>query len=120
VASGSLGTISVTAFSGGDNPTSELVPGGSSDLIVRIDNTNAYAVTLTAISLNGSITVSGSLGACTASSVSTSFPSSPSINVAASSSQLIHLSGAISMSTSAPNGCQDATFAVPVSVTFEK
>jgi hypothetical protein len=62
VASGSLGTISVTAFSGGDNPTSELVPGGSSDLIVRIDNTNAYAVTLTAISLNGSITVSGSLG----------------------------------------------------------
>jgi hypothetical protein len=109
----------VQAFSGGDAPTSALIPGGTADVIVRINNPNSYSVTLTGISANGSITAAGGIGTCTTTGVSTTFPSSPAL-VVAPGSHLIHLASSVSMSDAAQSGCQGATFEIPVSVTFSK
>lgn len=118
-ATGTMSTVSVTAFAGGDAPSSSLLPGGSSDVVLRISNTNSYAVTLTAISLNGSVSATGGIGACSTPGVTTNFPSSLSIAVPAGST-LIHLSGAATMSSGSSTGCQGATFGIPVDVTFQK
>jgi hypothetical protein len=118
-ATGTMGTVSVTAFTGGDAPSTALLPGGSSDVVLRISNTNSYSVTLTAISLNGSITASGGVRTCSVSGVSTNFPSSPSITVPAGSN-LIHLSSAAVMSAGSSSGCQGATFSIPITVTIQK
>jgi hypothetical protein len=118
-ATGTMSAPSVVAFLGGDTPSSALLPGGTSDVMLRINNPNSYPVMLTAISANGSIVASGARGTCTSPGVSTNFPSSPAISVAAGSS-LIHLSGAAVMSIGSPSGCQGATFTIPVSVSFQK
>jgi hypothetical protein len=118
-ASGSLGSLAVTAFSGGDAPSSSLLPGGSSDVVLRLNNTNAFAVTVTGISLNGTISATGGLGTCTTPGVTVTFPSTPSI-VVTTGSHLIDLSGAASLSLTAPNGCQGATFEIPVLITYQK
>jgi len=114
-----ISTVSVAAFTGGDAPTTALLPGGSSDVVLRLNNTNSYAVTLSAISLSGSLTVSGGIGTCGTTGVTITFPTSPSIAVPAGS-HLLDLSGAASMSTLSQTGCQGATFQIPVSVTFRK
>jgi hypothetical protein len=114
-----MAAISVTAFTGGDSPSSSLLPGGSSDVVLRINNANSYLVTLTAISLNGSISAAGGIGTCSTPGVSTNFPSSPSIAVPAGST-LLHLSGAAAMSAGSSSGCQGATFTIPVNVSFQK
>jgi hypothetical protein len=118
-ATGTMAAPSVVAFVGGDTPSGALLPGGTSDVIVRINNPNTYALTLTAISANGSIVVSGAQGTCTSSGVSTNFPSSPAISVAAGST-LVHLPGAALMSVGSQSGCQGATFTIPVNVSFQR
>jgi hypothetical protein len=119
VTTGSLSTVSVIAFAGGDSPATSLLPGGTADVIVRVNNTNSYALVLTAISLNGSIVASGGSGTCSTTGVSTTFPSNPSITVAAGS-HLVHFSNSAVMSLASSNGCQGATFQIPVSITFAK
>jgi hypothetical protein len=116
---GTLGSPTIQALTGGDAPVTALLPGGTSDVVLRVNNPNAYSLTITGIAQNGTITASGSLGTCTTTGVTTTFPSSPSIAVA-SGSHLIDLSAAAAMSTAPQNGCQGATFAIPVSVTFTK
>jgi hypothetical protein len=116
---GSMAAVTVVAFTGGDAPTTALLPGGSSDVVLRVNNPNAYAVTLKAVSLNGSITAVGGIGTCTTTGVSTTFPSSPSIAVA-TGSHLIDLTGAASMSLTSQNGCQGAVFHIPISANFQK
>jgi hypothetical protein len=116
---GTMAPVSVIAFTGGDTPSSSLLPGGSSDVVLRVSNPNSYAVTLTAISVDGSISATGGIGTCSTPGISTNFPSSPSIAVPAGSN-LIHLSGAATMSAGASNGCQGATFGLPVSVSFQR
>ena len=73
-ATGAMAAPSVVALVGGDAPSSALLPGGSSDVILRINNPNPYALVLTAISTNGSIVVSGASGTCTSSGVRPIFP----------------------------------------------
>jgi hypothetical protein len=110
---------SVVALTGGDAPTTSLLPGTSSDVVLRVSNPNSFSVTLTAITLNGSITAAGGLGTCATTGVTANFPSSPSIAVAAGS-HLIDLPGAAAMSLASDNGCQGATFHLPVSLTFTR
>jgi hypothetical protein len=112
-----LGTPTIQALAGGDAPTTSLLPGATSDVVLRVNNPNAYTLTITGIAQNGAITTTA--GACTTTGVSTSFPSSPSIAVP-NGTHLIDVSGAAAMSTASSNGCQGAMFNVPVSVTFAK
>jgi hypothetical protein len=116
---GALAPVTVVAMVGGDTPTTALLPGGSSDVVLRVDNTNAYAVTLTAITQNTPITMVGNVGTCTTTGLSINFPSTPSITVPVGST-LVHVPGAASMSTASMNGCQGASFEFPVTVTFQK
>jgi hypothetical protein len=118
-ASSSLGAVTVAAFTGGDAPSTSLLPGGSSDVVLRLNNTNSFPITVTAIALNGTIVATGGIGTCATTGVSVTFPSSPSINVA-SGSHLIDLSGAAAMSLASQTGCQGATFDIPVSISFQK
>src|SRR5437868_6828005 len=62
---GTLQPVTVAAFVGGDTPSSNLLPGGTADVILRVNNTNAFSVKLVSVSGNGTITASGSTGTCT-------------------------------------------------------
>ena len=101
--------------------TSRLVPGGSADLVVSLTNPNPFAVTITGISQNGAITVTDG-GACNAATAGVSVPTSStlSVAVAANSSGLVHLAGAVVMSDSSDNGCQGKFFAIPVTLKVSK
>jgi hypothetical protein len=116
---GSMAAVSVVAFIGGDQPTTALLPGGTSDVVLRVNNTNSYAVNLTSIAITAGQSITASNGACTTSGVSIAFPSSPSIAVPAGSS-LVDVAGAASMSLASQNACQGNTFTFPVTVTFQK
>jgi hypothetical protein len=91
-----------------------LYPGGSSALKVNVSNSNDYPVLVTAINKKGGITVDdGHSAGCEASNVS--FTDQPgSWAISAHSSLDITLSGAVHMIGNAANGCQGATFTVPV------
>jgi len=113
-----LGTVALVGVSGG--PANALMPGGSADLVLTIDNTNSFAVTLIGIVGDGGIAPSGGIGGCTIlnDDVSTNLPSNPSIAVPAGT-HTIAVPNAVSMTTSSASGCQGATFTIPVLVTLQ-
>src|SRR5207249_7024520 len=98
-ATGTLQPVTVAAFSGGDAPSTALLPGASADVILRVNNPNAYAVRLVGISGNGAITAASGTGACATTGVTFTAPSSPNFAINASATTLIHLAGAAAMAT---------------------
>jgi hypothetical protein len=104
------------------DPTKLLYPGTNGDVVVQIHNPNQYAVHVSQLTTgSGSVTPSGGSGtpACdtTNNAVSLNSPVSVSIDVAAQSdSAVTHVDNAAHMGDSA-NGCQGATFAIPVNIT---
>jgi hypothetical protein len=117
---GTLQPVTVTAFVGGDSPSSNLFPGGSADVILRVNNPNAYTVTLVSISGNGTIAPDGGHASCTTTGVSFINQAGLSTTIGASGTTLVHLSSAASMGINSSNGCQGATFSIPVSITVHK
>jgi hypothetical protein len=117
---GSMSTVTLSATAG--SPSTSLYPGGTGDVSLEVNNPNAYAVTLVSVSGNGAITPdSGHLAGCTTTGVTFSNQSGLSTTIPASATNYpVHLSGAVSMSTSSSNGCQGATFTIPVTITVEK
>ena len=111
--------VSVVAFAGGDAPTSLLQPGGSADVMLRLNNPNASSVTLTAVSFGSPITVDTGHAACTTTGVSFANQSALSISVPSGAS-LIHIPGAAAMDTTSQSACQGATFSVPVTLTVHQ
>ena len=123
--SGSTGTlqpVTVVALAGGDSPNSSLLPGGpAADVILRVSNPNSYAVTLISVAGGpGSITADAGHPLCTTTGVSFSNQSALNVNLVANTTTLVHLPGAATMSTSSSNGCQGATFSIPVTITVQK
>jgi hypothetical protein len=113
-------TVTVSALVGGDTPSSRLYPGGpAADVILRVNNPNAFTVQVFSVAANGGITADVSHAGCTTTGVTFTPPSNPSITVPAGSS-LVHLSGAASMSTASVSGCQGATFSIPVTLTVHR
>lgn len=113
---GSLSTIDVSA-SVSTTPDA-LYPGTDGDVLIQIHNPNSFAVKVTQVSGNGAITASGGIGTCTTTGVSFNGPVTTAIEVPAESdSAETTLSGAAHMSSASENGCQDATFTIPVSLT---
>ena len=114
----SVGTVqSVTVLAASGTPASLLVPGASAELVLSISNPNSYALTLTGIAPNGTITVSGGSG-CTAvnSGVSVSTLSGLSLSISAGTST-VRIPAGIQMTSGSASGCQSADFQVPVTVT---
>jgi hypothetical protein len=112
-----LSTVDVSADVTSD-PNSQLYPGTNGDVVIKIHNPNHYSVTVTQISTGtGSVTSSGGNGTCTTNAVSLNSPQSVSITVPANSdSAETHLANAAHMGNS-DNGCQNATFTIPVNLT---
>ena len=114
---GTMQTVTVAAISG-QTPSTPLLPGSSGEVIVNVDNPNAFQVHLVSVVADGTISVSGGNG-CTLANSGVSFTDQTglSIPIAASTTTLVRLPGAALMSTSSASGCQGATFDIPVTIT---
>ena len=112
-----LTTVDVSA-----STSATLYPGVSGDVLLKIKNPNPYAVTVTAVSGNGSITPDGGHSGCSPTGVTFTDQTGLSINVPAKSGGVdgevqTTLTGAASMSNASVNACQGATFTIPVTLT---
>jgi hypothetical protein len=98
-------------------PSATLYPGANGDVVVTINNPNPYPVQVTSITGNGAVTGTGGTGTCTTTGVTFTNQSGLTIAVAGSSSTTSTLTGAAHMTNASDDGCQSATFTVPVALT---
>ena len=114
-----LSTVDASA-----STSATLYPGVSGDVTVRISNPNPFPVRVTSVSLNGvnaDITPDGGHASCSPTGVSFSNQTGLSIDVPAKSggtngTTTATLAGAAAMSNASADGCQGATFTIPVSL----
>jgi hypothetical protein len=60
--------VHVIAVTGGNTPSTSLIPGQTADLVIELNNPNAYPVTIVSIAQSGPVSPSGGTGpgaACT-------------------------------------------------------
>lgn len=95
---------------------SDLYPGGKSDLLVSVANPNPYPVTVVAIHQDGDISGAGGIGRCNGPANVSYTNQAGSWVLAANDGLDITLPDAVQMVDDADNGCQSATFTVPVEV----
>lgn len=112
-----LSTVDVSA-----STSATLYPGGpAGDVAIRISNPNTYPVTVTAVTGSGTITPDAGHAACTTTGVTFSDQTGLSISVPAKSGGVngetqTTLAGVATMSNASVNGCQGATFTIPVTL----
>jgi hypothetical protein len=116
-ASASTGSLTVSIAATTGTPGAPLQPGGTGDVTLQVHNPNSAPVTLVSVTGNGPVTASGGLGTCTTTGVSFADQAGLSITIPAGATQQIDLPGAASMDATSQNGCQGATFSIPVTVT---
>ena len=100
-------------------PTASLYPGATADLAARVSNPNPFAVMLTRATF-GAVSVTPVDGrTCTAADVAVSGPVTLSgVTLPADSVGIdVTVPGALTMLSTAADGCQDATFTVQVTLT---
>ena len=117
---GSMQAVTITALTGGDQPSTSLVPGGSADVVVRVVNPNESPVQVFSVTADGGVTADPAHSGCTSPAVTFTAPAapiSPAVTVPGSSSVSFHLPGAASMGLSSQSACQGATFEIPVTLT---
>lgn len=111
----------VTALSATATVSDLLYPGGpAADVQVTFTNPNSFDVKVTSLSQDGAVTGSGGKGTCTTTGVSFASQANLSNVVVPAQSgetagQLIKtFTGAVSMDNTASDGCQNASFTVPL------
>lgn len=117
---GTMLPVTITALAGGDDPSSTLVPGGSADVLLRVNNPNAVPVRVFSVEPSGAVYADAAFPGCTTTGVIFDPPSSPvapTVTVGAGTSLLIHLDDAASMDFTSSPGCQGARFHIPVTLT---
>jgi hypothetical protein len=96
----------------------KLYPGTDGDVLVQVHNPNPYPVRVTQIAANGAVTAAGGTGTCTTTGVSLTTPQTVTIDAAANANSAVTtLTNAAHMSNASQDGCQTATFTIPVSLT---
>ena len=114
VASGSAqtgtATVSVVAST---VPGSPLYPGGSGTVRVSINNPNPFVMQLTAITGAGTVSATPS---CSPTGVTFTDQTGLNISLPANTTTVVDRTNAASMSNASANGCQGATFTIPVSI----
>jgi hypothetical protein len=113
----SISTVDVSA-----STSATLYPGVSGDVLIKLDNPNPYAVTVTAVTGSGSITADAGHSGCTTTGVTFTNQTGLSLVIPAKSGGVdgvlqTTLTGAASMSNASLNACQGATFTIPVTLT---
>jgi hypothetical protein len=117
----STGNLQTATIASVGSVTTQLLPGGSGDVAFNVANPNSFSVTLVGVSGNGAITVDAGHSGCTPSGNVTFTNQTPNLTITANQSAFpVDLVGSISMAASAPNACQGATFAVPLTLTVHK
>src|SRR5207237_174172 len=115
-----LTTVDVSA-----STTATLYPGATGDALIKISNPNPFPVTVTAVAPNGtsaSIAPDGGHGSRTTTGLSFNNQTGLTINVPAQNAGVDGtvqktLNGAVAMDNTSSNGCQGATFTIPVTLT---
>ena len=97
--------------------SADLYPGATGAAVLRVQNPNSFAVTITTVTRTGSITSDKGAACDAATGVTFTDQTGLSIGLAASTTATVTLSGAVQMSNSSDNSCQGAVFTIPVSVT---
>jgi hypothetical protein len=111
---GILQTVTLDATAGA--PSTPLLPGGSGDAALRVNNPNSFAVTLVSVTGAGPITADSGHPGCTTTGVTFADQTGLSINIAPGGPKQLRLPGSVSMSAASSNGCQGATFSIPVTI----
>jgi hypothetical protein len=116
---GTMQTVTVAAITG-ETPNTSLQPGSPGEVIVKVHNPNTVGVHLVGVTADGSITLAGGSG-CTLANSGVTFTNQTGLAIAvnANSTALVRLPGAASMAASSANGCQGATFDIPVTITVQ-
>jgi hypothetical protein len=111
-----ISTVDVSA-----STTATLYPGVSGDVLIKLDNPNPYAVTVTAVTGNGTIAADSGHSGCTTTGVTFANQTGLSLVIPAKSGGVdgvlqTSLTGAASMSNASLNACQGAVFTIPVTL----
>jgi hypothetical protein len=113
------GTLAPVTLMGlvAETPSSTLVPGGpAGDVVAKIDNQNAFNVTLVSIAASGPVTASNG---CTPTGVSLTTPTNLPLTITPGTN-VYHLAGAATMGPTSASACQGATFSIPITITVHK
>lgn len=98
-------------------PVADLYPGATGSVHLSVANPNPYPVTITGGSVTAVTGVTGAAGTCSPSDFSVGSGTVASTGVPASGSANVTVTGALTMRTTAGDGCQGATVAVTATVT---
>jgi hypothetical protein len=108
-----LTTVDVSATT-----TATLYPGATGDVLLKVNNPNSYPVRVTDVTGNGAIAVDSAHAAgCVTTGVTFVNQTGKTIDIAANSQTQVTLTGAAKMTNASDNGCQGATFTIPVTLT---
>jgi hypothetical protein len=107
-----LTTVDVSA-----STAATLYPGATGNVLLKVNNPNSYPVRVTDVTGNGAVTADSGHAACVTTGVTFTDQHGQTIDIAASSQTQVTLTGAAKMSNASDNGCQGATFTIPVSLT---
>lgn len=109
-----LSTVDVSASTGAD-----LFPGATGDATIRIKNPNGYPIRVTTVTATGPVTAKpgSGIGTCAVTGVTFTNQTGRTLDVAANSEATFTFAGAVQMGNESENGCQGATFLIPVSLT---
>jgi hypothetical protein len=106
----------VTLVAASGTVSDKLSPGGTAELLIRLDNPNTHPVTITGISGSGEVLVPDR-AACNTSGVSVPTRNDLSITVDTGFGVVVSIPHGSAMSLASDSGCQGATFQIPVTLT---
>jgi hypothetical protein len=110
-------TSAVVVTVSASNGTSDLYPGFTGgDLHFTLTNTNPYNITFASMT-PGTVTVDAGHAGCAASNVTVSPASGLSLLSAPGTSGTLSIDNVVTMSASAPDACQGATFDIALTLT---
>jgi hypothetical protein len=116
---GDMDPVTITSATAGDVVGSSLRPGGTADVVLKVHNPNAFAVhVVNILQVEGAdITAHDGSGTCDTTGVTYTAPTTVA-DIPMGDSTII-LPDAAAMDLTSDNGCQGATFEIPVTLTVK-
>jgi hypothetical protein len=106
-----LTTIDVSA-----STTATLYPGADGNVLIKVSNPNNFPVRVTSVTGNGAITADSGHASCATTGVTFTNQMGQTIDIPAGGATQATLTNAAHMSNASDDGCQGATFTIPVTL----